>query len=489
MSAILPILTDIAKTDPNRLAIVWNNQELSYAGLVARVAATRKRLEPLGLQPGHVAAVMISHLVQGWIALLALQSLGVITIAVRSVEELGTIDLPELAYLVTHSSEQVPALAASRKAAGLKRIVLEPLSSPELTADLGQVDLPAAGGHILSTSGTTGSYKRVLIDAKLQRARTDAMLTVVESLPATLSYHGSLGLWTAGGYDGPIRIWRSMGTVVLDQRPQRHLAFRERKLQRATLTLPELEAVLNASEGELPYSPELQLFVAGSAIPWRLAEKAMKRLTPLVFSPLGSTEVGALCITLVRSPDDLLSHTIHPSRTVEVVDEAGQLVPNGTIGRLRVRLQPGDITSYLNDEVATRTFFGDGCFYPGDLASIEPDGRLKLQGRANDVITLGGNKVATLPVEQEIQARMGAKGACIISQPEGDGEDSLHIFLELDRPLTEADRALLATVARGWKPEIHVIDALPRNDMGKVNRIELRRRLREERQPAQQAAG
>src|SRR5271169_558058 len=77
-------------------------------------------------------------------------------------------------------------------------------------------------------------------------------------------------------------------------------------------------------------------------------------------------------------------------------------------------LRRNDATRLLDDEVATRAFFYDGYFYPGDLGMFGHDGRLSLRGRASDVINVLGDKIATDPIERALQDRLGAEGVCIL---------------------------------------------------------------------------
>jgi acyl-coenzyme A synthetase/AMP-(fatty) acid ligase len=227
----------------------------------------------------------------------------------------------------------------------------------------------------------------------------------------------------------------------------------------------------------LPFNPEMQIVTGGASLPWRVAEQAMARLTPQLISGLGSTEAGAIACTRVQGPRDQLTHILDPSRQVEVVDDEDKPVAPGMSGHIRVRLRPGDAEGYLGDEAATRAFFRDGFFYPGDLGFIDGSGRLALEGRASEVLNIGGDKISALPFEQSIQANTGASGACMFAETEGGGEPSLHVVLELDRPLTEAEQQFMGSLTSGWEAHIHYIRTLPRNDMGKINRSELRRSL------------
>jgi acyl-CoA synthetase (AMP-forming)/AMP-acid ligase II len=163
---------------------------------------------------------------------------------------------------------------------------------------------------------------------------------------------------------------------------------------------------------------------------------------------------------------------------VEVVDDAGELAPAGQIGRVRVRLAD-NVRGYLDDEAATARFFGDGCFYTGDLGVFGPDGRLGLHGRVTEVINVDGDKVATAPIEAALQDRLGAEGVCVFSLQGDDAGEDVHIAIQSRRPIgrDELAGALRGHLPRFTRADVHFVAALPRNAAGKVDRRALRRQI------------
>ena len=112
-------------------------------------------------------------------------------------------------------------------------------------------------------------------------------------------------------------------------------------------------------------------------------DQAKARITKRLFNWLASTEVGCIASTHLETPDDHRWQRLAPGHVVEIVDEFDRPVPVGEIGRVRISTAGGP-TNYLNDEPATRDFFKDSFFYPGDLAVIRSDGRMALQGRLTE---------------------------------------------------------------------------------------------------------
>jgi acyl-coenzyme A synthetase/AMP-(fatty) acid ligase len=151
-------------------------------------------------------------------------------------------------------------------------------------------------------------------------------------------------------------------------------------------------------------------------------------------------------------------------------------VPVGETGQVRVKMNRA--ASYLGDPEATRLFFRDGYFYPGDLAVMREDGRMALCGRVTDVINVLGNKYGTLPIEIALQARFQAEGVHVFSQQTQDGEE-VHVVIQPGAPITAAElkAGLQATLPVVDHVRVHWVERFPRNNMGKIERSVLKAQL------------
>ena len=132
-------------------------------------------------------------------------------------------------------------------------------------------------------------------------------------------------------------------------------------------------------------------------------------------------------------------------------------------------------------DLATTEFTADGWFRTGDLGRFDPDGYLRLVGRAKDLVISGGLNVYPSEVEDVVDGLDGVLESAVIGVPDPDlGEQVVAVVV------AEAGRTLDPDVVRagarerlaGYKvpKRVEVVDALPRNAMGKVEKAELRRR-------------
>ncbi|CAM3295861.1 malonyl-CoA synthase [Paracoccus nototheniae] len=169
-----------------------------------------------------------------------------------------------------------------------------------------------------------------------------------------------------------------------------------------------------------------------------------------------------------------------PGITVRITDrETGTPLPAGEIGLIEVK-GPNVFQGYWNmPEKTASEFRPDGFFITGDLGTIEADGYLRIVGRDKDLVISGGYNVYPKEVEEAIDALPGVLESAVIGLPHADlGEAVTAIVVAKDASLDpDAIRAALAGhLARFKQPKrVIVVDQLPRNVMGKVQKAELRR--------------
>lgn len=129
---------------------------------------------------------------------------------------------------------------------------------------------------------------------------------------------------------------------------------------------------------------------------------------------------------------------------IEIVDDAGQVLPDGSAGFVRVRngyLAEG----YLDNPEATAKSFRDGWFYTGDLGFFGPLGELAVLGRLGDVLNLGGVKVNALEMDEALRAVDGVADAMCFDMPvEGKANE----FLAFVVPMAGVSAAEIADSVR-----------------------------------------
>jgi malonyl-CoA/methylmalonyl-CoA synthetase len=164
---------------------------------------------------------------------------------------------------------------------------------------------------------------------------------------------------------------------------------------------------------------------------------------------------------------------------VRVTDANGRVVATDTAGVVEVR-GPNVCSGYWRAPEKTSGAFRDGWFITGDVGRVDGDGRVWLEGRASDLIISGGYNVYPREIEDALLALEGVTDAAVFGVPHPQWGEAVVAALCARSSTMEEARVLAALRERlaGYKlpKRIVVLDALPRNAMGKVQKQELRAR-------------
>jgi malonyl-CoA/methylmalonyl-CoA synthetase len=171
-----------------------------------------------------------------------------------------------------------------------------------------------------------------------------------------------------------------------------------------------------------------------------------------------------------------------PGVEVKVSDpQTGQEMAQGEIGVLEVR-GPNVFKGYWRmPEKTKEELRADGFFITGDLARIDADGYVTIVGRGKDLIISGGYNIYPKEIELFLDAQPGVRESAVVGAPHPDFGESVVAVLVPEAGET-LDLAAIEAAARrdlaGFKRPRHVavVDALPRNTMGKVQKNQLRDR-------------
>jgi acyl-coenzyme A synthetase/AMP-(fatty) acid ligase len=457
-------------------AVCVGGERLGYRAFAMLIAAARRHLLE-AKPPGAVFALIGATGLDGWILTIAARATGLHTIVLRAPAQIEELNLGASAVVLLMGPN--PAFASAAAANG-SSVVAIPANAFDDTPSLDAAQLPrdsACGGHILLTSGTTGRYKKVMIDCAAEAARAMVLGNQLRFGARTVLFMGPMGLWTSAGHNRPVATWYAGGCVVIDNSDNMAGPIVRDGVNHLQLTVPFLSTIIEQLPDDFARNDAIRIGLVGSSPTWSLVERTRAKLTRDIVVELGSTEGGTIAMTRIERPEDLLSHKLLRDRKVMIVDDTGTRTPEGVPGLLKIRLRDRDVRSYYDEPEETARFFDRDWFLPGDIARIA-DGKLELLGRVTDVISINGDKHSTLPFERALERRFSVSGAAVLSAPNKDGEDEVHVVLETtERQLTAEAASLSAMFPVFSRVHVSVLDALPRNHMGKIDRMQLRKLL------------
>lgn len=499
-------------TQPDAVAVVCGERELSYAELDALSTHLAQRLANHGLGQGDRALVQLGNQAELYIVFFALLKAGIapvnalfshsrlelrayaeqirprLLIASRlhplfQNDDLFLAELQQLAGIDT-ALLHADGLAQRSLAAWLQPAVAARAFAPTPADEVAFFQL---------SGGSTGTPKLIprthddyyySVRRSVELCGFDRDTRYLCALPAAhnfpLSSPGALGVFVAGG------------RVVLAADPGPASCFAliaAQQVNVAALVPPALSLWLQAAPGHEAELASLRLLQVGGA---RLPEAQARRIPAVLGCRLqqvfGMAE-GLVNYTRLDDDDEHVYLTqgrpMSPDDEVRVVDRDGRPVAPGQTGALLTR-GPYTIRGYFQSpEHNAQAFDTEGFYRSGDLVQLRADGYLVVVGRIKDQINRGGEKIAAEEVENLLMAHPAVTHAALVSMPDpGMGEKSCAFIVSRDPALKgiALRKYLRGLGLADYKlpDRIEQVAALPMTAVGKVDKTRLRRRLAEQ---------
>lgn len=459
--------------------------ELSYAALEERTGLLASRLVRLGVAPGDRVAIQSEKSVAGLLLYLATLRAGAVHLPLNP-----AYTAAEVRYFLEDSE---PALfvgdpargAAARKAEPLEALVEGALQAREGFEDVARApdDLAA----ILYTSGTTGRSKGAMLThanlaSNAETLREAWRFTAKDRLLHALPIFHTHGLFVATN----VTLLAGGSLLFL---PAFDLGEIVRLLLRATamMGVPTFYTRLLAHPGfTRGLTDHMRLFVSGSApLSAETHRQFEARTGHAILERYGMTETNMNTSNPYEGPR--VPGSVGPALAgveIRIADPAsGAALPDGEVGVIEIR-GPNVCTGYWRmPEKTAEAFREDGFFISGDLGFVDPAGYVRIVGREKDLVITGGLNVYPAEVEAAIEAISGVAECAIIGVPHPDFGEAVVAALTL-KPGARLDEsavgsALAESLASFKRPKrMLVVEELPRNAMGKVQKALLREQYR-----------
>jgi fatty-acyl-CoA synthase len=349
-------------------------------------------------------------------------------------------------------------------------------------ADDSDVDAPdSPGGVTLLTSGSTGTPKGA---SRGQPDPIDPIVAVLSRIPlrAREPVFFAAPLFHAWGFLQFNLGMLLASTYVLRRKfdPEATLEKIEEAEVTTLVIVPiMLQRILELDEEKREKHDLSSLRVvasSGGALPGELATKWMDAFGDNLYNLYGSTEVAWAAIA---TPEDMraapgTSGPAPPGTSLKILDEESkEEKPAGETGQIFVGNQML-FEGYTGDE--DKDEMVDGHLTTGDLGHLDEEGRLFVEGRADDMIVSGGENVYPEEVEEALEQHSSVKEAAVIGVDDEEFGERLKAFVVKDGEVSEDDLKghVKENLAKYKVPrEIEFLDELPRKPQGKVDKKKL----------------
>ncbi|MCI3182087.1 malonyl-CoA synthase [Caulobacter sp. CCUG 60055] len=468
---------------------------LTYGGLDALSARQANVLVELGVAPGDRVAVQVEKSAEAIALYIACLRAGAVYLPLNTAYTLAELDYfigdaePRLVVCAPERAEGVAELAARHGAAALTLGVdglTGSLATRAAKASAAFADVARGPGDlaaILYTSGTTGRSKGAMLTQRNLASNAVALrdawrFTTDDVLLHALPIFHTHGLFVASNV-----VLAAGATMIFLPRLDPDQVFRFLPQATAMMGVPTFYTrLLQDPRLNREATAHVRLFVSGSAP--LLADthrQWSERTGHAVLERYGMTETNIN----TSNPYDgdrvpgLVGPPL-PGIELRVTDpETGRPLAAGEIGMIEVR-GPNVFPGYwrMPDKTAAE-FRADGFFITGDLGTIDARGYVQIVGRGKDLVISGGYNVYPKEIETELDALPGVVESAVIGVPHPDFGEGVTAVLTV-RPgaeVSEADvlASLKQRLANYKLPKrVLVVDELPRNAMGKVQKNLLR---------------
>lgn len=520
-NTLAEILQKTISCFPNKIAIVYQDRQWTFAQLDRAIQQIARYLKAKGLKAGdHVAAYGANSdaYVLYW---LACNRMGLVHVPVNYAL-LGE----ELSYIVRQSKAKALYydIALSSKVDDIRdkteielygtfyggqaqddiltigKVPWEKEVSPSAFTleDIGEFSLDSAEtpftfdensiAQLLYTSGTTSLPKGAMLSH-------GALLAEYVSAIAALDFNGednvlnALPLYHSAQMQVFLMPYLLKGaTQIIINAPKPELCFELFKTHNITsFFAPPTVWISFLRHPDFAVSKMAMLqkaYYGASIMPLPILEEIRNLFPNLgVYNCYGQSEIGPLATVL--NPEGHLRSPASAGRPVlnvltRVVDDAMNVLPVGKVGEI-VHRSPQLMSGYWDKPEQTAEAFEGGWFHSGDMGYFDEHGFLYVVDRIKDVINTGGVLVSSREVEECLYKHSSVAEVAVIAVPDEKWVEAICAVVTVKAGETVTEQALIAHAKERLAPfkvpkQVYFKDELPRNTAGKL----LKRKLREE---------
>jgi long-chain acyl-CoA synthetase len=497
------LLFDVARRQPEARAVTDDVHAWTYREFAWRISRLAASLAGRGMQPGDRIVLCMENCAEFLEMMFACWTAGLCAVPVNArlhVREVEHIVRNCDARLLVATHDLAQGLAPVLKAVETLSIIAT--RSSEYAALLQQeaamrpIEQAATNrAWLFYTSGTTGrpkgamlSHRNLLFMSHCYYADIDLLDNRDTNLHAGPLSHGA-GLYALphllrGGHQVVLPHFEVDAILDALQRHSRVSMFAAPTMLTRLVQAPATAA---ADLRNLR-----TIFYGGGPMYVADLERALMLFGPRLYQLYGQGESPMTITGLTKRMHGDLAHPRWRERLgscgvprtgvlVRVVDERDHELPSGEVGEVVTR-SDCVMEGYWNNPAATEETLRGGWLHTGDLGSFDEDGFLTLRDRSKDMIISGGSNIYPREVEEVLLRHPDLVEVSVVGRPHPEWGEEVVAFVVM-RPganvaAEELDRLCLDHIARFKRPRRYrFVDALPKNNYGKVLKTELRRML------------
>ncbi|WP_442950469.1 amino acid adenylation domain-containing protein [Paenibacillus sp. FSL H7-0357] len=466
---------------PHAVAVVYGDQQLTYAELNAQANQLAWTLRGQGVGPDRIVAILMGRSVEMLVGVLGILKAGGAYLPIDP-----ALPAERIRYMLGDSGAGVLLIQPGLDPCGFEGTVLDLAEAGQAPAGV-NFALHATSGelaYVIYTSGTTGNPKGVMIEHRSVVNFITGMTRVIPFAPAKSILFATTLSFDISVVETLLALTQGMRVVAASEEqqkdPQQLAALIERqRIGMVQMTPSRLKMLLSAGcvawlEGVT------EILVGGEAWTDDLLADLQSKSKAVLFNMYGPTETTIWSAVREATVDQTVTVGGPIANTqLYIVSDNRQLQPIGVAGELCIA-GDGLARGYFNRPELTAEKFVDNPFEPGtrmyrtgDLARWLPDGNLEYLGRIDHQVKIRGYRIECGEIEMQLMAHAQIREAVVMACEDEQGQAYLCAYLVSDEsvPVPELRAHLAAQLPDYMIPSYFVeLEKLPLNSNGKVDR-------------------
>jgi acyl-CoA synthetase (AMP-forming)/AMP-acid ligase II len=505
---IVEALDRAVRLFPDAVALETAEGDVTYGELAQLVEGASERLLEEGLVEGDRFAVALRNGLDIVVAIWAAARAGLVFVGLST-----KLAPTQWAYMLAHSGASL-ALGHPEFFEGLRRAGAEAGLPGDRIREVGDhltgrrrpwrgatLEFPDedATYAVIYTSGTTGRPKASRV---VHRGTMHSAIAYVRTLALTAADRTAIvfPLYYITGHVAqvtPMMLVGGTSVTVADVVPREFVQLIDRRRITYLMVVPSIWPLLlrdpNFAWPALAHV-EIGAF-GGSPVPISTIAALRARMPQLrLYDAYGLTETHSPATVLLDSEFRRKPGSVGrplPCADVRVVDDDGHDLPTGEAGELWIK-GPMVTTGYFGDAAATEAAITDGWLHTGDYARVDDEGYVFILDRKKDMIMRGGNKVYSVELEYLLVSHPDIAEAAVFGVPDRLAYEAVATYV-----VPAAGRTVDPATVQNWVAghmaafavprHIRVVDVIPRNRTGKIDKLALRETMELELQAARAA--
>jgi long-chain acyl-CoA synthetase len=461
---------------PTEIAIVEGNSTISYRQLAIRLAQFTKALRAISIGRGTVVGIETENAALHWLLILSAELIGAPALSFRR-DKLSNPDFPFKLCDVFLTTARDARLGTGRihiLTSEWVKSVLNINIRPSELKNLETAPSPDDTVRFTTSSGTTGSPKLFTISYRIQQGRITKNVGLISKHISAPRYISFYSWWNLAALISANATLQMGGQVILTTKNEFSSQIRKHKANFSLLVAGDCESVVTQLTNEFEKPENFLIDVRGAPISLLLRARALEKIASQVHVVYATNEVGPISVAKEDEATEIL-----PGVEIRIVDEDGreELQKDAESGLLLVRTDTM-IQNYFENDPESARAFKDGWFNTKDVGRIDPDGRLAILGRSDDIVNVGGVKFPPVPVEHTLKSVLGVREAVIVGVVNENGIGVPGVAVEADSDLgIDLMKERIRQFFAGRRCYLLLVRSAPRTDNGKVKRREIKSRI------------